>query len=127
MMETLVWRLAAADPRGVPRKGTRAQSVTIGATTELESGGRVWFRVRDDGSGDRLSREAVVAEVRDSGRARMRCEQVTGMYTSQGWVVVDPPRTLDAPEPPVTPDEILLGFPLQTWAEAVTAHLRRLP
>jgi hypothetical protein len=129
MVDVLVWRLAAADRAGVPfLDGERRRAVVIGASSELPGGGCVWFRVLSpaaDGSrvGDRLSPEMVVAEVRDESRARSRCEQVTGMYRAKGWAVVVPPRVIDMPDPPVSPDEVMLGFPLQTWAEAVTQRL----
>lgn len=125
MMDTMVWRLAAADRAGVPYLDDRAKSVVIGSTMDLGEGERLWFRVRTDGQGDKLSPEPVVAEVRTSARARERVETVTGMYRGLGWVFVEEPRTIDAPEPPVTDEEVLAGWPLVTWAEATTEQLRR--
>ena len=131
MVDVLVWRLAAADRDGVPfLDGKRRRTVVVGASEELPGGGFVWFRVlspTSDGStmGDNLSPELVVAEVRDENRAKTRCAQVTGMYQAKGWAVVVPPTVVDMPNPPVSPDELMMGFPLQTWAEAVTQRLNK--
>jgi len=120
----LVWRMGSADGHGIPYRDERARSVIIGATEELGDGESVWFRVLPAGGprgklGDRLSPDRVVVEVRDARRARERCETATGMYRALGWVVVEHPRELDAPDPPLEDEEILAGWPLKEWAEGV--------
>jgi len=119
-----VWRLAAADHKGVPYRNGRARSVTIGATVDWGDGERLWFRVRGDGGGDRLSPAPIVAEVRTGPRARERVEAATGMYQGLGWVVVDEPRIIDAPPAPMQPQEILAGWPLVEWARETVEHIR---
>jgi hypothetical protein len=124
-MDTMVWRLAAANPAGVPYQDARAKWVIIGSTDDLGDGERLWFRLRSDGQGDTLSRDPVVAEVRTSERARERVTTITEMYRGLRWVFVEHPRHIHAPDPPVTPEEILAGWPLITWAEAVAAQMGR--
>ena len=138
MPTVLVWRLAAATGNIPYRDGDeRARSVIIGATEEIddpnsededpdleenfeEPGVRVWFRVLPAGGlGDRLSRDRVVVEVRDPDRARERWETATGMYLALHWVVVEPPRQFDVPSPPLSPEDIMSGYPLVVWAESV--------
>jgi hypothetical protein len=120
----LVWRMGSADGHGIPYRDERARSVIIGATEDLGDGESVWFRVLPAGGpggklGDRLSWEPVVAEVRDTFRARERCETATGMYRALGWVFVEDPRELEVSDPPLGDDEILAGWPLVAWAETV--------
>ena len=127
-----MWRLAAADGRGVPYHDDRARSVVVGATRDLGDGESVWFRVLLRGGpegrpGDRLSRDRVVAEVRGFGRAQERCETVTGMYRGKGWVFVDAPREVVVPDPPLEPEEIIAGWPLVEWAEGVVGQFMVRP
>ena len=124
-MDTMVWRLAAANRSGVPYHDDRAKWVIIGSTDDLGEGERLWFRVCSDGQGDKLSRDPVVAEVRTTGRAQERVTTITGMYQGLGWVFVDHPHTIDAPDPPVADEEVYAGWPLIAWAEAVAVQVRR--
>ena len=143
MPTVLVWRLAAADHRGVPYSDDRARSVIIGSTEELGDGEseeleladgdvRVWFRALPAGGpdgrpGDKMSRDRVVVEVRNSGRARERVETATGMYRGSGWVVVEDPRRMEVPDPPLDPDDILSGSPLVLWAVGVVERFMVRP
>lgn len=127
MPTVLVWRLAAADPKGVPYRDARARTVVVGATEELGDGEHVWFRVLpgagpSGGPGDRMSRERVLVEVRGTDRARERVETATGMYRGLGWVIVEDPREFDVSDPPLEPEEVLAGWPLVEWVEGVISQ-----
>jgi hypothetical protein len=131
MPAVLMWRLAAATGN-VPFRDDRARSVIIGATEELGDGESVWLRVLPAGGpdgklGDRLSWEPVIAEVRDTSRARERCETATGLYQALGWVFVEDPRQMDVDDPPLGDDEILAGWPLVAWAETVAEQFLARP
>lgn len=134
MPAALVWRLVAADGWGVPFRDHRAKGVVIGSTEELGDGDVcVWFRVLpgagpDPGKpGDRLSRDRVVVEVRDPRRARERVETATGMYLALKWVIVEDPREIDVPEPPLSREDIMSGVPLQEWAAGVVEQFMARP
>lgn len=90
--------------------------VVVGVTEELGDGERIWFRVRSDERGDRLSRAPVVAEVRTSQRAHERASTATEMCSGRGWRVMDGPRTVEVPVPALTAVDVLAGRPLADWS-----------
>jgi Ni,Fe-hydrogenase III small subunit len=49
------------------------------------------------------------------------------MYLALHWVVVEDPREIEVPGPPLSPQDIMSGVPLQVWAADVTEQYLARP